>query len=370
MSEPVVRVLQIMGPVITGGVDGIVMNYYRNINRDKVQFDFVMDGYSDTPVDEEIRGLGGRIYKVEPYTKNIIRNQHQIYRILKENTYQIVHSHMNSLSVFNLMQAKRAGVPVRIAHSHSTSAKGEGLKTVVKDILRPYAKVFSTNYGACSELAGKWLFGKHIFDDGKVFIMTNAIDVSRFTYRPEIRNQVRAQLGLDGKLVIGHVGRFVYQKNHDFLIDIFRELHNQNPDARLVLIGSGELESKIRQKVEDLGLGNSVLNLGIRKDVPELMQAMDAFLLPSHYEGLPVVGVEAQAAGLPCFFSDVITREVKITDFVSFFSLTESPNKWAKKILCATNTFSRQQVDGEIRSAGFEIRTAARQMQDYYCSLL
>ena len=363
-KEPV-RIAQVVGKVVLGGVDTMVMNYYRHIDRSKVQFDFIMDGYSKTPIDDEIESMGGKVYKVEPYEKNILKSMHQCYKIFKTNHYFIVHSHMNTLSVFPLFEAWRAGVPVRIAHSHSTASKSEGLRTIIKYTLRPLATLFSTHYCACSEYAGRWLFGNRLFDAGKVHLVKNAIDLNQFNFNPKIRQKVRKMLNIDDKFVVGHVGRFVYQKNHDFLIDIFCEIHRNEPNSVLLLIGDGPLKEKIQQKVDKFGLSNDVLFLGIRKDVSELYQAMDVFLLPSFYEGLPVVGVEAQASGLPCIVSDAITRELKVTPLVEFLSPSQSAKEWARKILSARQV-GRKEKCSEIRSVGLDINSAAVDLTHWY----
>lgn len=360
-----VRVAQVIGRYKAGGVEAVVMNYYRHIDRTKIQFDFIMDGFETTPLDGEIIGLGGRVYKVTPYTRNMLRSMWDYYRIFQRNQYPIVHSHMNTLSIFPLMAAKMAGVKVRIAHNHSTAAWGEP-KTLIKYLLRPFARVFPTHYFACSRYAGAWLFGEKRMRQSRATIMPNAIDVEQYSYKPDVRQKVRKDLGISDQLVIGHVGRFVYQKNHAFLIDIFQQVHRQKPDSVLMLVGTGELEPTVRQKVERLGLANAVMFMGVRQDVPELLQAMDAFVLPSFYEGLPVVGVEAQAAGLPCILSDVITQEVKITDLVAFLSLSQSPGEWSKKILSYVNSFQRKEMNREIEESGFEISSTANTLLDQY----
>lgn len=369
MRKEPIRVAQVVGPVLLAGVDTVVMNYYRNIDRTKVQFDFIMDGYDSTPIDNEIKELGGRVYKVESYKKNMRKSIQQYYQILKDNHYQIVHSHMNTLSVFPLFAAWRAGVPVRIAHNHSTSAKGECKVTIMKYMLRPFAKVFSNHFCACSSLAGKWLFGKCFYNSGKVRLIQNAIDIQRFSFNQDIRERIRKELGLENKFVVGHVGRFVYQKNHDYLLDVFRDIHRYNQNSVLLLIGDGPLKSEIEQKVARFDLGKSVHFLGVRKDVPNLMQAMDIFVFPSNYEGLGMVAIEAQAAGLPTIVSEEIPREAKITDLLSYCHLSQSPEKWAEAILSRMNGFQRIKNDDEIKGAGFDIQTEADKLLQMYMSI-
>jgi len=358
----------VVGKVLLSGVDTVVMEYYRHIDRSRVQFDFIMDGYNETPVDQEIKRLGGQVYKVEPYEQNMLNNIRQCEAIFRDNDYKIVHSHLNTLNVFPLYAAWRAKVPVRIAHNHSTAAPGEGKKTMLKYMLRPFAKVFATHYCACSAYAGRWLFGNRFYNSGKVHLLKNAINIDKFSYNKEIRNRVRRELHLEDKYVVGHVGRFVYQKNHTFLIDIFYEVKKRNPDAILMLIGSGQLEGDIKKKVRDLGLFDSVLFLGTRSDVANLLQAMDIFVLPSHYEGLPLVALEAQATGLRTIVSDSVTKEVQVTDLLEFCSLTQSAAEWAEHVLNfgEMRGYERVNPDEALRSAGHDIKKAARELQKWY----
>lgn len=222
MDKPI-RIAQVMGKMMNGGVESVVMNYYRHIDRTKVQFDFFADEDSSLPQRAEIESLGGRIYVVPPY-QQIGDYIKQLIALFRENNYKIVHSHLNTLSVFPLYAAKKAGVPVRIAHNHSTAGKGETKKNIMKYMLRPFAKVNATHYAACSRYAGEWLFGKKSMEKGEVTIFNNAIDLDKFRYNEKVRNEVRKELGLEGKFVVGHVGRFCYQKNHSFLIDVFDEV--------------------------------------------------------------------------------------------------------------------------------------------------
>ena len=362
----VVRVAQIMGKWLGGGVEAVVMNYYRHIDRNKIQFDFICDEDSTCIPKEEIEKLGGKVILISPYQK-VFKYHKELKKVLKEGNYKIVHSHINAISVFSLWAAKSAKVPVRIAHSHSTSNKKEWKKTLLKNILRPFSKVFATDYFCCSELAGRWLFGNRTYDKGKVYLLNNAIDVDKFKYNEKVRKGKRKELNIKDKdLVIGHIGRFVKQKNHEFLIDIFNEIYKQNKNTILLLAGEGPLKEEIEQKVKDLNLEKSVKFLGQRNDANELYQAMDAFVLPSLYEGLPVVGVEAQAAGLPCFFSTDMTKETKVLKTTKFIELTESPQKWASKILKELKNYKRIDTTQEITGNKFNISIEATKLEDYY----
>ena len=248
------RVAQVVGKMNNAGVEAVVMNYYRHIDRSRIQFDFIVDEDSTYIPCEEIESLGGRVFIVPPYQR-LVEYIPALVKLFKENQYQIVHSHINTLSVFPLYAAKRAGVPIRIAHNHSTAARGEWKKNILKYTLRPFAKVYATHYAACSKAAGEWLFGKKAMERGQVTIFNNAIDLEKFRFNPAMRDEVRKELGIENKFVIGHVGRFCYQKNQEFLIDIFAEVYRQNPNAVLLLIGEGEDRAKIEEKVQKINRG-------------------------------------------------------------------------------------------------------------------
>lgn len=359
MQNQPIRVLQIIGIVCGGGVEAVIMNYYRHIDRSQVQFDFVIDGYEKSLLDDEIKSLGGRVYHVEPYRKNIVMTMHQLYRIIKDNHYDIVHSNMNTLSVFALFPAWLAGARIRILHNHSTAVKQEGMRTIMKKILRPLAPIFANRYAACSRLAGEWMYGKKMMNSGRVKIINNAIDLNEYAFNEALRYKYRQELHIPADaFVVGHVGRFMYQKNHDFLIEIFAEVVKKKPNAILLLIGDGPLRFEIEAKVKSKGLQDKVKFLGLRKDVKALYNAMDVFVLPSWYEGLPVVAVEAQANGLPCYFSDQVTAESKLTSAADFISLDIEAEEWAKQIV---NTEKQRNTSAalDMQQSGFDIEDRA-----------
>lgn len=288
-KEEPIRIAQIIGKWLGGGVESVVMNYYRHLDHSKVQFDFICDDDSTNIPYDEIEKLGGKVILIPPYQK-VFKYQKELRRVLRDGKYKIVHSHINTLSVFPLYAAKKVGVPVRIAHSHSTTNKKEWKKNLLKQVLRPFSKKYATNYMCCSELAGRWLFGDKAYDEGKVYLLNNAIDLDKFKYDKKIRDKKRKELGIkEDTIVIGHIGRFVAQKNHTFLIDIFNQFHKKEKNSILLLAGQGPLQEEIKNKVRELGLDDSVRFLGQRNDANELYQAFDVFLLPSLYEGLPVV---------------------------------------------------------------------------------
>ena len=357
----------IIGKWVGGGVEAVIMNYYRHINHNRIQFDFICDSDSTNIPYDEIEKLGGRVILVPPYQKlpSYIK---ELKKVLKENNYQIVHSNINTLSVFPLYAAKKAGVPIRIAHSHSTSNKKEWKKNLIKNLLKPFSKVYATNYMCCSELAGKWLFGTKEFNKGKVYLLNNAIDLDQFQYNEKTRISKRKQLGIESNtFVVGHIGRFVEQKNHRFLIDIFNELHKKNNNSILLLAGQGPLKKEMEEKVHALGIEDSVLFLGQRSDVDELYQAFDLFLLPSLYEGLPVVGVEAQASGNLCYLSDDMTKETKVLDSTVFMSLDKNAEEWAEAILKDAKNYKKHNTKEEVSKNGFDIeKEADKLIKKYY----
>ena len=332
-KEEPIRIAQIVGKWIGGGVEAVVMNYYRHLDHSKIQFDFICDDDSTNIPYDEIEKLGGKVILIPPYQK-VFKYQRELRRVLRDGKYKIVHSHINTLSVFPLYAAKKVGVPVRIAHSHSTTNKKEWKKNLLKQVLRPFSKKYATNYMCCSELAGRWLFGDKAYDEGKVYLLNNAIDLDKFKYDKKIKDKKRKELGIkEDTIVIGHIGRFVAQKNHTFLIDIFNQFHKKEKNSILLLAGQGPLQEEIKNKVRELGLDDSVRFLGQRNDANELYQVFDVFLLPSLYEGLPVVGVEAQASGLLCFLSDDMTKETKVLDSTVFMSLSNTAEEWTDEIL-------------------------------------
>ena len=269
-----------------GGVESVVMNYYRNIDKSKVLFYFICDEDStDIPYDE-IEKLGGKVIVVPPYQK-LFKYQKELYKIFKENNYKIVHSHINALSVFPLRVAKKAGVPIRIAHSHSTSNKKEWKKNIVKNILRPFSKLYANKFFACTKHAGEWLFGKKIIERKELNVINNAIDLKKFEFNEKTREDLRKELGIkEDTLIIGHVGRFMKQKNHEFLIEVFKELIKKNDNSILMLIGQGPLLNDMKQKVRDLKIEDKVKFMGQVTDVEKYYNIMDVFLFPSIYEGL------------------------------------------------------------------------------------
>lgn len=364
-QEPI-RVLQILGIVAGGGVEAVIMNYYEHIDRKKVQFDFVIHDNSPVDITEKVKAMGGKVYKVTPYTKNVFSFIYDIYKIIKKNKYQIIHSNMNTLSTFSLFAAWLAGTKVRILHNHSTSVPSETKRNVMKVILRPFAKVFANRYFACSRLAAEWMYGKECLNTGKVTIINNAIDLKKYAFSEEKRQAIRKELGIDSQFVIGHVGRFMYQKNHEFLINVFAEVSKKNPNIMLVLVGEGPLRISIENKVENLHLTSKVRFLGLRSDVQDLYNIMDLLVLPSYYEGLPVVGVEAQANGLAMLVSNNVTSELNLTNNIHYKSLNDRCSLWAVDVINILENCRRINTLQAMTTGGFNIYKEVKKLETLY----
>lgn len=360
MSEPI-RILQVVTHMNRGGLETMLMNYYRHMDREKVQFDFLVHRQERAAYDDEIEALGGRIFRLPrlvPWSLSYHKALNDFFAEHKE--FRIVHVHLDCLSSVILKVAKQNGVSVRIAHSHNAS-QDKNLKYIIKLICKRSIPKYATELFACGKEAGEWMFG-----GTKFRILNNAIDTGAYRFDLECVKRVRKELSVpENALVIGHVGRFSPQKNHDFLIEIFAEVRNLEPNSYLLLVGDGELRPKIKEKVNALGLDGCVIFTGIRSDVPDILQAMDVFVFPSLYEGLPVTMVEAQAAGLPCVISDSIPSDCDLTELVSRCSLKETAESWAEKI-CALRRTEHKDTCREIAAAGFDIGENARWLQNYY----
>ena len=344
----------------------MVMNYYRHIDRTQLQFDFMVHREDRGAYDDEIEALGGKIYRmpaIRPWTSFDYKKQiAQFYADHPE--YQIIHSHMSELGYYDFKEAEKAGVPVRIAHAHNRPY-GVDLKSLIRWYYKTKMISHITHMFMCGKESGEWLFGKKNQD--KFIMLNNAIDTEKYVFQPTVRREVREKLGLNNKLVIGHVGRFDVQKNHQFIIEIFCEVLKKRSDAVLMLIGndSGETSDRIHSMVEQFGIADKVLFLGVRSDVADLMQAMDVFLFPSLFEGLSLASVEAQAAGLPVIISDGVPIECKKTPLVFVLSLNDSPELWASKLIEVAK-LPRKNMYHQIIASGFDIKENAKCLQDFY----
>lgn len=361
-----IRVLQCVNDMHRAGLETMLMNYYRNIDRSKIQFDFLTHRPERSDYDNEIENLGGKMYYAPRlYPQNYpayFKFMKTFYK--KHPEYLIVHSHIDSMSYLPLLAAKRANVPIRIAHSHNTSIDKD-FKYVLKQLFRLGINSVSNVRFACGEEAGRFLFGKESFQ-----IIPNAIDAQQFYFNPDSRVVKRRELKIENKFVVGHVGRISYQKNHEFLVKIFKEITKLKNNAVLLIIGVGEKENEIRKLVNELDLTDSIQFLGSRSDVSELYQAMDAFVLPSLFEGIPVVGIEAQFSDLPCIFSDKVPKEVQFNEKCRFISLNKTPYEWARNIIKMCDNSYRSKTSVSILNSKYDINQSYKILEDSYIQLL
>lgn len=359
-----IRVLHIVTTMHRGGLETMLMNYYRKLDTSKIQFDFLTYRKFKSEYDQEIVERGGKIYYLPAFSPStIFQNLRQTSHFFKTHKeYKIVHSHLDALSAFPLYFAKKNNVPVRIAHSH-VSGFDLDFKYPIRIIARWMLKYVATDFFACSEEAGEFMFGTHA--KRKVQILVNAIETDKYAYDFKTRDKVREREGLDNSYVVGHVGRFTTVKNHEKLLEIFIEILKIRKNAILMLVGKGELEEEIREKVRDLKINDKVFFMGSRNDVDELMQAMDIFILPSKYEGFGMVLIEAQTSGLPCLTSaGVVPKEVQFSPCLKYFPLEKSARAWAEVGLNIDGV--RKSYALEAKEKGFDIENAKEKLAGFY----
>lgn len=368
-----VKVLYFVDRLLRGGIQSFIIDYVSHMDFNKVQIDIlVLDDGHNYELEDKLQKSGVHLYKLQ----NIwLRKPADFPKYLKaldcffakHHDYDIIHMHSSSKNVFVLQKAKKYGIPVRIAHAHNTKFQSQNkTKQILGDILKLPLRKAATHYFACSNAAGQWMFGKKLFESGRIQIISNAIKVDDFVFHQETREKMRKSLGIEHSFVIGCVGRFAPQKNHLFLIDVFCKIHTTNADAVLLLVGDGELRPQIEQKIKDLKLENSVILAGFRNNVNDFLQAMDVFVMPSLYEGLGIVLIEAQASGLPCVVSDIVPKEAIITDLVESVSLKENVATWADYILQLQHGFKRKDMSQQIKAAGYDIDDSAKKLQEFY----
>lgn len=359
-KEKPIRVAQIMGKLWAGGVEMVVFNYYRAIDKTKIQFDFYYDADSTVEPPKDLIDMGARFIKIPPYQK-LPSYLGTLCKHFKENGYQIVHSHINTLSVFPLFAAWVCHIPVRIAHNHSVPGGNEFKRNALKYFLRLFAKVFSTDYFACSEKAGRWMFGDKDFDSGKVTVIKNATDFDRFRPSDVQTCDLREKLGLDGKFVIGHIGRFTFAKNHPFLLDTFKQLSELRNDAVLLLVGDGELHESIREGIKKRKLENRVVMSGQVSNPEAYYRLANVLAIPSIFEGLSLTTIESQIAGVPVVASTAVPEEAIISDGVVRLNL-EDINAWVDTILEMEN----KSVNLDDRSRDYNIQIAVYKLEKWY----
>lgn len=368
MSD-VIRVAQVIGNANAGGVESLIMNVYKNIDRSKIQFDFFVQQTCPIIDRKVIESMGGKIVIIPP-VKKLSKYKKELKRLFIEGQYKIVHSNMNTLSVFTLKAAKRAGVPIRIAESHSTASKKEPLRYAAKNILKKFSKKYSTCWLACSKNAAEFQFGKRAVNEGKVKIIETAIDVEKFKYNPVFAENIRKKYNISKTdFVIGHVGRFVSVKNHMFILDIFSLILKNRPNSKLLLVGDGPLKKDVEQRAKELDIFDKIIFTGTDANVVPYYSAMNAFVLPSFYEGFGLVGLEAQASGLNVYLSNNVPTESHITDRVKSLEIGNAQN-WADNILKDSYDYDRSVYNSQIAKTRYDIHETAKEYENLYTELL
>lgn len=366
MKKNAARILHYIGSLHMGGTQAFIMSIYHTIDLQRLQFDFVVQQEQESGFYNDVKNLGGKIYICPRYS---IVNHFAFCQwwndfFVNHPEYKIIHGHVRSTAAIYLSIAQKHGL-IAIAHSHSTS-NGKGVSALVKNIMQFPIRYTADYLFACSEKAGQWLYGKHAIRKKNYRMIANGIDIHRFSFSQETRQAMRAQLGVENCFVIGHIGRFVTPKNHDFIIDVFAQIAIQNNNARLLLVGEGERKGEIKQRCIDLKLNEKVIFVGEQKQTEQYYQAMDSFLFPSLWEGLPVAVVEAQASGLPCILSDTVPSEVCITNRVKQLSLQAPTQMWAQTVcqyFCDRNALDCTEMKQMNR---FDIQTVADELQQFY----
>jgi len=371
-SREPIRILHIVGRMDRGGIETMIMNLYRNIDRKKVQFDFLAHYGREAAYNDEIRLLGGKIYEMPA-----LRDEKHVYywrlfkyiRALKKffknhNEYKIIHGHMTNTAAIYMPIAKKNGVKCLIAHSHSSHGKAGFLGLVTNFLQRPIYKN-ATEWFACSKVAAEWFYPKKAVDSGKVKILPNAVDAKKFKFDAKKRDEIRKKLLVENKIVIGCVGRFRKEKNQIFLLDVLKVILQTEKNVVLVFAGDGPCEEEVKDKAKELGIFEHIKFLGMRNDIPDIMQAMDVLAMPSLFEGLPVTGIEAQASGLNIVASTGVTDEMNALNMVEYISLENSLDKWAERLLYYAHQ-PRRDTYNEIKEAGYDINITAPWLEEFY----
>jgi len=369
-SHQPIRILQAFVANDKGGLTGYICQNYRFIDRSKVQFDFLTFETDKLDFEDEFIRMGAKFYHISR-PSHPLSYAKALKKILNSRDYAAMHFNMSYANFIPLIIARWLGARRIIMHSHSTAIDDRrggirAIKMLIHKLGRLAMNYIADDYLACSSLAAEWMYPYKLRQSQHYHMAKNAIDVRKYSYNPTIRAEMRQQLGLkQDTFVIGHVGRFTYQKNHEFLIDVFKKVHEKREDSLLLLIGEGPDEDKIKKKVTSLGLTSHVLFLGRRNDVPNLFQVMDCFMLPSRFEGLGIVGIEAQASDLHCFFSDVVPREVDVIGKSVFVSL-RCISLWVSNILAVDKSSRRDDTRSVMVEAGYDLASEIKRMEALY----
>lgn len=364
------RVAQAIGSLNIGGSQIFVMNLYRNIDRNKVQFDFIVDHPNELYLANEIEKLGGRVFTICPFKgTNLFLYKKQWRELLVSHPeWTILHSHVRSTASLYIPVAHSLGIKT-IIHSHST-AESRNPTALIKRLLEFPLRYQADYFFSCSDDAGRWLFGNKLVNQGRVVIVPNAIDALSFKFDAGIRESVRSELNIDdGAFVMGHVGRMVPVKNHEFILRVFQQVHARNGNSKLLLIGDGPDRKNLEKLSSELGINDSVIFAGLRGDINRCLQAMDLFIMPSLYEGFPVSLLEAQASGLPCVVSDVITMETDVCfEAIQRLSLQDELGMWVETC-CRKEIHFREEAYKSVLESGFDVHVNSMKIQEYYLTI-
>lgn len=368
-KKKMIRILQVIAGMNAGGMETMIMNYYRNIDRNKIQFDFLITAKEKCFYEDEINKLGGNIYRITARNINLLKNRKELKEFFKKNKYEIVEFHQGITYYYPLKMAKKYGVKTRIIHNH-------GIDRVFLKKYKIYNEIFAkrrisglaTNYFSCSEEVNDQLFSNKILKNNNIEIVPNAIDIEKYRYNYTVREKIRKELNIEENTkVYGHIGTFTYPKNHKFLIEIFANISQKEKKSKLILIGNGALKSDIKREVEEKGLQEKVTFLGTRKDIDKLLSAIDCFLFPSIFEGIPLTLIEAQSNGVPVIMSDTISEKVLINSNCKRISL-EDKEKWIEESIKIKkeNEIDRIKKNENMAQTNFNIRIQAKKLQEIY----
>lgn len=364
-----IRVLHVIGAMDRGGAETMIMNFYRKINRNEIHFDFLVHEKRECDYDNEIKELGGQIFSVPRYKiYNYFQYKKEIENFFsKHHDYDIVHGHIHSCINIYLTEAKKYGIRT-IAHSHSANY-GISLNTLYAKLISLKVIKIADYFFACSRKAGIDRYGLKISKSNKFSVINNGIDTEKFIFNQNKRKEIRKYYNIENKIVFGHVGRFTYAKNHEFLIKIFEKIHIQEKNSVLILVGRGELENKIRSLVHKLNLDDSVIFAGVQNNIGEILNAFDCFIFPSHFEGLGIAMIEAQASDLPCLVTETLPQEVFLSPKVHPLSLSLSPDKWAKEGLDCLSEKRNNNYD-LIYKSKFDVQASLIDLVDCYKKII
>ena len=348
-----------------GGIESVIMNYYRHFDKKSISLDFLCNT-EIVAYEEEIKSLGGNIYKICARSKNYRQYKKNMIDFYKKNANKYDSIWVNVCSLANidyLKYAKKYGIKKRIIHCHNSQNMDSFARGILHRINRIMIKKYATDFWSCSTEASQWFYNQKIINSKKYLLVNNAIDIKKFEYNPRIRDMIRKKLKVEDKVVFGNVGRLHFQKNQEFALQIFAKYTKNNPNSVFLLIGEGEDKDKLKELVKELKIRDKVKFLGIRKDINKLLQGMDVFLFPSKFEGLSLSLIEAQASGLLIFTSNTVSKESKMSNYIYFLDLNANIDTWVNKITKKIDNEKRKNRKHNI-SSSFDINVESKKIQD------